>query len=269
MDTPPPDQPGPPPPDGDVAATVERVLAAHLVRVEELLAHHRHTEPHAEPHPPAWRRRTRGETRWPVAVAIVVAGALQLTLPARLSFHPYWLLTAVSGVMLVALLVANPFRIDRESAVLRVAGLCVAGLVSLANAWSAGRLVVGLVNGASGTDSPRELLMTGAAIWLTNVIVFALWYWEFDRGGPAARAAGRKPVPDFLFPQMQAGDLAPEDWEPRFVDYFYVSFTNATAFSPTDTMPLSRWAKLTMLVQSAVSLVTVALVVARAVNILH
>jgi uncharacterized membrane protein len=218
---------------------------------------------------PAWRRKTRGETRWPVAVAIVVAGALQLSLPERLSVRPYWLLTALSVVMVVALMIVNPFRIDRESTVLRVGNLCVAGLVSVANGWSAARLVVGLVNGDSGVSSPRELLMSGGSIWLINVIVFALWYWEFDRGGPAARANGRKPVPDFLFPQMQAGDLAPEDWEPRFVDYFYVSFTNATAFSPTDTMPMSRWAKLTMLLQSAVSLVTVALVVARAVNILH
>jgi uncharacterized membrane protein len=218
---------------------------------------------------PAWRRKTRGETRWPVAVAIVVAGALQLALPARLSVRPYWLLTALSVVMVVALMIVNPFRIDRESTVLRVGNLGVAGLVSVANGWSAARLVVGLVNGDSGVSSPRELLMSGGSIWLINVIVFALWYWEFDRGGPAARANGRKPVPDFLFPQMQAGDLAPEDWEPRFVDYFYVSFTNATAFSPTDTMPMSRWAKLTMLLQSAVSLVTVALVVARAVNILH
>ena len=223
----------------------------------------------AERPQPAWRRRTRGETRWPVAIAIAVAGALQLILPARFSFQPYWLLTALSVLMVVALMVVNPFRIDRESAVLRLAGLGVAGLVSLANAWSAARLVVLLVNGGSGVNSPRVLLTSGGAIWLTNVIVFALWYWEFDRGGPAARANGRKPVPDFLFPQMQAGDLAPEDWEPRFVDYFYVSFTNATAFSPTDTMPMSRWAKLTMLLQSAVSLVTVALVVARAVNILH
>ncbi|GAA4825357.1 hypothetical protein GCM10023201_09700 [Actinomycetospora corticicola] len=99
------------------------------------------------------------------------------------------------------------------------------------------------------------------------MIGFALWYWQFDRGGPSVRACGERSLPDFWFPQMQSADLDPE-WEPHFVDYLYVSFTNATAFSPTDTMPLSRWAKLTMLVQSAVSLATVALVVARAVNVL-
>jgi uncharacterized membrane protein len=256
-------------PDGDVAAAVERALATHLSRVEELLAHHPRAAPQPAPHLPAWRRRTRGETRWPVAVAIVLGGVLQLTLPTRLSFQPGWVLTALAAVMLVALLVVNPFRVDRESTVLRLLSLGVASLVSLANAWSAGRLVVGLIGGTSGTSSPRELLTSAGAIWLTNVIVFALWYWEFDRGGPAARAAGRDPLPDFLFPQMQAANLAPADWEPTFLDYFYVSFTNATAFSPTDTMPLSRWAKMTMMLQSAVSLVTVALVVARAVNILH
>ncbi len=98
--------------------------------------------------------------------------------------------------------------------------------------------------------------------------MFGLWYWEFDRGGPVARAAGTRPYPDFLFPQMTTPELAPPDWEPAFVDYLYVSFTNALAFSPTDTMPMTRWAKLTMLVQSVVSVVTVVLVIARAVNIL-
>ena len=114
-----------------------------------------------------------------------------------------------------------------------------------------------------------SLLFNGGAVWLTNVIVFALWYWEADRGGPAARANARHEYPDFLFAQMTAPEMAPRDWEPRFLDYLYLSFTNATAFSPTDTLPLSRWAKLTMMAQSAVSLVTVALVIARAVNILR
>jgi hypothetical protein len=100
-------------------------------------------------------------------------------------------------------------------------------------------------------------------------VAFALWYWEFDRGGPFARAAGERPHPDFLFPQMATPEVTHPDWEPYFVDYLYVSFTNATAFSPTDTMPMSRWAKGLMAVQSAVALSTVALVVARAVNILH
>jgi uncharacterized membrane protein len=100
------------------------------------------------------------------------------------------------------------------------------------------------------------------------VIVFALWYWELDRGGPAARAAARKVHPDFLFPQMTTPELVDPDWEPEFVDYLFLAFTNATAFSPTDTMPMSRWAKLAMMAQASVSVVVVALVIARAVNIL-
>jgi len=119
---------------------------------------------------------------------------------------------------------------------------------------------------AGGTATP--LLATGASVWATNVIVFAMWYWEFDRGGPVHRAHGTFQHPDLLFPQMTVQELTPTDWEPLFVDYLYMSFTNATAFSPTDVMPLARWAKLTMLVQSAVSLAVGALVIARAVNIL-
>ena len=122
---------------------------------------------------------------------------------------------------------------------------------------------------AEGIRDPVTLLLAGSGIWLTNVIVFALWYWQFDRGGPVARALGVKPYPDFLFPQQTAPDIAPPDWEAEFVDYLYLSFTNATAFSPTDVMPLSRWTKMTMLVQAAASLLIVALVVARAVNILR
>jgi uncharacterized membrane protein len=216
---------------------------------------------------PAWRRLTRGEPRWPVTLAIIAALALELSLPRHLVLGPAWLLPTLGALLLVALVVANPGRIDRASSVLRTGSLSLIGLLTLANAWSAGRLVVGLVKGTEHAG-PSSLLITGAAIWLTNVIVFALWYWEFDRGGPVARALGKRPHPDFLFPQMQSPHLAPEDWEPRFADYLYLSFTNATAFSPTDVMPLSRWAKATMLVQSAISLMTVALVVARAVNIL-
>ena len=128
-------------------------------------------------------------------------------------------------------------------------------------------LVLDLVHGRP--SSPAELLTAGAAIWLTNVLAFALAYWELDRGGPAARAAATNTRPDFLFAQMQNPELADPDWEPHFADYLYLSFTNSTAFSPTDTLPLSRWAKLTMMAQATVSFVTVILVVARAVNILR
>ena len=217
---------------------------------------------------PAWQRVTKGEPRWPVSLAVAVAIALQITLPDRVAFRPHWLLPAMQGLMLIGIIVANPRRITEESRRLRTATIALIGVSSLANAWSAGRLALHLVRGTLGFQSPSRLLLTGAAIWITNVIVFALWYWECDRGGPAGRSAADRPYPDFLFVQMQNPELAPPEWEPGFADYLYLSFTNAAAFSPTDLLPLSRWAKLTMMIQSGVSLSTVALVVARAVNIL-
>jgi uncharacterized membrane protein len=216
---------------------------------------------------PAWQRVTQGEPRWPVSVAVAVAIALQLALPDRVAFRPRWLLPALQAVMLIGIIAANPRRIDRESARLRGATIALIAVSTLANAWSAGRLVVHLVNGTL-VQEPAALLLTGAAIWMTNVIVFSLWYWECDRGGPARRMNAERPYTDFLFVQMQTPELAPPDWEPGFTDYLYLSFTNAAAFSPTDVLPLSPWAKMTMMLQSSVSLATVALVVARAVNIL-
>ncbi len=178
-----------------------------------------------------------------------------------------WLLPGLGAVLLIALVTANPRRVDKTSKVLRAGALALIATISLANTGSAARLITGLVNGTEHA-SASDLLVSGGAIWLTNVIAFALWYWEFDRGGPVARALAIRPYPDLLFPQMTSPELAPVHWEPRFVDYLYVAFTNATAFSPTDVMPLTRWAKLLMLTQSAISLATVALVIARAVNIL-
>jgi uncharacterized membrane protein len=216
---------------------------------------------------PAWRRATRGEPRLPVSLAILLAIGLQAALPDRVANQPRWLLPGLAALLLLGIVLANPTRINRRSPALRATTLLLVVFMSAANIASAARLVVDLVQ-SQGLRDPTELLLTGLAIWLTNVIVFALWYWEFDRGGPVARAIAPRPYPDFLFPQMTAPELAPEHWEPGFVDYLYMSFTNATAFSPTDVMPLSRWAKLIMLIQSAISLITVALVIARAVNIL-
>lgn len=217
---------------------------------------------------PAWRSVTEGEPRWPVSLGILAAIAMQVALPDHLAPHPRWVLPALEFILLVGLISANPGRIERRSAPLRTASMALIALISMANAWSAGRLIRGLVQGTEH-QSPAHLLTSGTAIWLTNVIVFCLWYWELDRGGPVARALALRPHPDFLFPQMTSPELAPAHWEPAFVDYLYLSFTNATAFSPTDVLPLSAWAKLTMMVQSGVSLATVALVIARAVNILQ
>ena len=220
-------------------------------------------------HLPAWRRRTRGELRWPVSVTVVIAIVLQTLLPDQLSLRPLpgWLMPTLEGALLVGLFISNPVRIEHRARFVRWASLVLVFVLTGANATSAVLLVREILNGHAGSD-PGPLLASGAAIWATNVIAFALWYWEFDRGGPVHRAHGTFQYLDFLFPQMTVNELVPRDWEPIFVDYLYLSFTNATAFSPTDVMPLARWAKLTMLVQSAVSLALAALVIARAINIL-
>ncbi len=216
---------------------------------------------------PAWRRATRGEHRLPVLAAVGVAIALQVALPNKLVINPHWLLPALEGMLAVGLVIANPGRIDRASGALRTTSVALIALISLANAWSSAELINGLIGGRNG-DNASLLLARGASIYITNIVVFALWYWEWDGGGPVARAKGTGAHPDFLFPQMATKDVAPEGWKPKFADYLYVSFTNATAFSPTDTMPLSRWSKMLMMLQSAVALVTVGLVIARAVNVL-
>lgn len=219
---------------------------------------------------PAWRRGTQGEPRWQVSLAIVAAIALQIPVPGRLVLlHPSWVLPALDGLLVLGLIIANPRRINRQSVILRYTSLTLIALISLANVWSAERLIADIVSSHPViATSAVSLLVDGGVIWLTNVIAFSLWYWELDRGGPVARALGVKPYPDFQFVQMVSPELAPPGWEPMFADYFYLSFTNASAFSPTDVMPMSRWAKMLMLIQSAASLVIVALVIARAVNTL-
>jgi uncharacterized membrane protein len=215
---------------------------------------------------PAWRRVTDGESVLPVMIAIGVTIVLEATLAARVA-SPRWPFVALSSVLLVALGIASPLHLNRRSRPLRALTLLLIASMSIANIITGTRLVIDLVN-AQGIRDPAKLLLTGGAIWLTNVIVFSLWYWEFDRGGPVARALASGAAPDFLFPQMTSPELAPADWKPEYVDYLYLSFTNAMAFSPTDVMPLSRWTKVTMLLQSLVSLLIAVLVIARAVNIL-
>jgi uncharacterized membrane protein len=243
-------------------------LAERLARIETLLAPARAELSHAERSlSPAWRRVTRGEPRWASTGAVLTVVAFQFLLPQRLSVHPRWLMPVVELILLAALIAGNPHRIERRSNGYRALGLVLTLAIGVANGYSAGRLVTGLVRGTE-TASATTLLLTGGAIWVINVVIFGLLYWELDRGGPAARAQGERDVPDFLFVQMQSPELAPPHWEPAYLDYFYLSFTNSTAFSPTDVMPVTRWAKMLMLLQSAVSLMTVVLVVARAVNIL-
>ncbi|MBV9465572.1 MAG: hypothetical protein JO206_01715 [Solirubrobacterales bacterium] len=197
----------------------------------------------------------------------MAAIALQLLLPDRLTAGPSWLLPALEAALLVGLVVATPRELEHEHLLRRRVALGLTALVSAANITSLALLTHELLH--HGPPNGRELIVSGALIWLTNVIIFGLWYWETDRGGPGRRAAGHDAPPDFLFPQMQDDQIEPLDWRPGFIDYLYVSLTNATAFSPTDTMPLSVTAKSMMGLQSIVSLVTIGLVVSRAVNILQ
>jgi uncharacterized membrane protein len=215
----------------------------------------------------AWRSVTGEEPRVQVTIAVLAAIGLMLALPTRVANHPRWVLPGLAALLLIGVFVAKSARLERRSRLLRIASLSLIAVMSLSNAASAARLIIDLVR-AKGIQDPTQLLLTGGAIWLTNVVVFGLWYWEFDRGGPVERAAGTQPYPDFVFPQMTNPELAPLEWEPGFLDYLYVSFTNAMAFSPTDAMPMTRWAKLTMLTQSLISVITLVLVIARAVNIL-
>jgi len=207
------------------------------------------------------------EHLWPPVTAIVVATLLQASLPRRVG-ELRWIFVVLCVVLLLVLAFVNPGRLEERHVPIRVLMLLLVGALSLGNAVSGAQLVIDLVN-AQGIRDAGKLLLTGGAIWLTNVIVFSLWYWLFDRGGPYARASTEDPYPAFMFPQADVKELAPPGWTPQYVDYLYLSFTNAMAFSPTDVMPLKHWAKLTMLVQSLVSLVLAVLVIARAVNILH
>ena len=216
---------------------------------------------------PSWLQPRNPENRIPIVIAILAAVALQLAIPDKYGLRPRWLIPTLELALLAVLTVLNPVRLTRSTTLGKYASYALVAAITLDNGFSAGFLDHDILTGKASGD-PTGLLATGAAIFLTNIVVFGIWYWELDRGGPFARIAAADPYPDFLFPQMENPMLARPDWSPRFIDYLYVSFTNAVAFSPTDTMPLSRWAKTLMALQSTVAVSTIALVVARAVNIL-
>ncbi len=220
------------------------------------------------PYPPP----PHGEWHWPPQLTMVVAILLQVLLPNRLSVGDLikWILPALEGVMLVALVLASPQRLEAPHSLRRILTLGITAVVSIANGIALVLLAHLLLNkDLSSGPQGHSLIIAGSEIWLTNVLLFAFWYWEMDRGGPGLRAGGLDQRPDFLFPQMtdEPSALYP-GWRPMFVDYLYLSLTNAIAFSPTDTMPLSVQAKLVMGFQSLISLVTIGLVISRAVNIL-
>ena len=214
------------------------------------------------------------ESRWEAAPAVVVVIGLQLTLALvsreldwKLWGLPWWVWILPVGpeaVLLAALAWEPALRTLERIGHRRNVALILLAIISLANAVALVALIGSLISGHE--NSGGQLLLKGVTIWGTNVIAYGLWFWGFDRGGPVRRREPNPP-PDFQFPQMENPQLAAPGWHPRLVDYIYVSFTNSIAFSPTDAMPLSRWAKLLMLSESAVSAISILLVAARAVNI--
>ena len=207
-----------------------------------------------------------GEPRWHMAGAIVAALVLVVLLPDGERIGPPWLLPLLAGALLGALFAGDPGKIDRRSSSLRLLSIVLVSVLVLNSLWATGQLIDALINGGPETESAGDLLAAGTTVWFSNCLAFALLFWELDSGGAAARAHHMPDHPDFAFPQQMNPDLAPAGWRPRFVDYLYLAFTNATAFSPTDAMPLAPWAKLSMAVQSLISLALLGLVIARAVN---
>jgi len=204
-----------------------------------------------------------------MALAVIATGVLRAALPHELrNGDAAWLSLVLLLILLAVLIIGDPGRIDRDRPWLHNLTSVLIGLISVANADAAVRLVVGIIDVSGFTQNAKVLLASGAAIWLSNIIAFALWFWNLDRGGPAARAAGTGTTPALIFPEMLHPQHVEADWSPTFVDYFHFSFATATAFSPTDVSAIKPWAKLMLMAESAISLVVGILVVARAVNIL-
>jgi hypothetical protein len=219
----------------------------------------------------------RHEPRWHASLAVIAAMALYITLPPRLTIGPVWAAPLLILVLLVPLSIFVPHR-HRETRRTRFLSILLIAIVNFFNLASVLLLVTGLFHpDRASTHSAGVLLRTGGQIWATNILVFALWFWELDGDGPDARAHANTATEitnaDFLFPQMQmtiagGGNQTCIDplWKPQFLDYLYLGFTNATAFSPTDVMPLSRWAKTLMTIEAVISLITIAIIIARAIN---
>jgi hypothetical protein len=224
------------------------------------------------------RHQRRGEARLPAAVVTLVAIALYLVLPQQLLVGPRFVVPALELVLLVPLIAVNPRRVTKQTRLSRVLSLALVVVVAVTNLGALGLLIHDLVAGTA--SSGPELLLGALQVWLTNVIAFGLAYWELDRGGPVRRTQSARaalPLADFRFSQDENADTVEEvadgssvkaDWVPTLVDYLYVSVTNSTAFSPTDTMPLTTRAKVLMAVQSVAALLTSLLVIARAVSVL-
>ena len=207
----------------------------------------------------------KGEHRLAASLAIIVSALLGLLLPESLTLGPSLVTLIAVAVLLVPLLLYAPMRTSETSTIARVAALVLLAVIAIANYGSLAFLIEQLLNGhASGT----MLLRAALIIWIQNVVLFAVVFWELDCGGPDTRAAGGRLERDFLFPQLDVTSVAAAGWRPTFLDYLYTSCTNASAFSPTDVLPLTHQAKLAMMAQSLPSLITIVLVTARAVNII-
>jgi hypothetical protein len=211
---------------------------------------------------PGWSVR-----RWPATVTLLLCIALYVLLPDRLILGPKWLVPALEALPIITLTFGHPVRHPGEPRWTRMFTILTIAIINIVNVASIVFLVEKLLHGT--VDNGRELVYSAVAVWLTNCLIFGLWFWELDRGGPGVRNTVHEQLPDFQFPQMTDPRFAPKGWMPRFVDYLYVAFTNATAFSPTDAMPLTTAAKGLMAIESTASLVTVVVVAARAVNILQ
>ncbi|MEU0095785.1 hypothetical protein [Kribbella sp. NPDC006257] len=211
-------------------------------------------------------RHTR---RWPASLAVIVVLALQLAVPAQITQLPRWLLPAIGVALLIPLVWMNPFRLRMDEPWLRYIELVLLAVLVLINAI----YLIGMIAFLDSGHSTGGMVLVKAAllIWVTNVVAFAVWYWEIDRGGPFARMPEHEHEEeraDLLFPQMTVDLPGWQGWLPGFTDYLFVAFTAATAFSPTDTMPLTARTKALMSVQSGISLLTIAIIAARAVNVL-
>ncbi len=203
-----------------------------------------------------------------MALAVLVAGALHKFLPETFTELPDWAFQSILLVFLLVLIIGDPGRVDRQRTWLRVVTEVMIGLIALVNAVSVIGLVTGILTSAAFNNA-GDLLRVGVVTWLTNIIVFALWYWDLDAGGAAARAeASTKHPVALIFPEYGNRDLVGEGWYPHFVDYLAASFNTATAFSPTDVSAVRTWAKLMFMAESMISLVVAVLVLARAINIL-
>jgi len=242
---------------GAAAARSQSAIKAESRSVEQAVD--KAMRPDAKPDP---------EPRWPATLALLAVGGLQLVLPENLSPGPKWLLLVIVGVLLVPTVIARRRGDHRLN---EIFGYVLNSIITLDLAWSLGLLIAAL---PSHKESPFQLLGSAAALWLTNILVFAAWYWRLDAGGPHARdMRGAHTDGAFLFPQMTlnsdtAREMGESNWSPGFVDYLFLAFNTSTAFSPTDCPVLSRWAKVLMMIQALISFSTVVLLAARAVNIL-